>query len=234
MITTVIDTSGVYSISFLDTPEKYYIGCSASIKNRIADHLSALKRNVHKNKKLQYAYNQYGTPIIQVLDQCPIVDMFHKEQFYINKYNSFTDGYNLTLGGEGAVAGELNGQSKYSLDDYYSVLKLLVDTNYSHSKISTITNISINVIKKISSLSSHRYLEALYPEDYAILVEKSEYRDNSAASKGIVYPTIISPDNIEYNVTNIHQFAKEHGLQYQNLHKVLTGSRKTHKGWKVK
>ena len=36
---------------------------------------------------------------------------------------------------------------------------------------------------------------------------------------------------VEYFVENIHRFAEEHSLQYQNLHKVLTGKRPIHKGW---
>ena len=52
-----------------------------------------------------------------------------------------------------------------------------------------------------------------------------------AKSKGIIYPSLCSPTGEKYEGENIHKFAEKYGLQYQNLHKVLIGKRKSHLGW---
>lgn len=212
----------------------YYIGCSSNIETRIKDHLSALGRGSHTNKKIQNAYNKYRNPIFEVLETCDLDKLYDREIYYINLFDSYKYGFNLTTGGEGAGTGENNNYAKYKELDYYNVLKLLAYSEDSYSTISEKTNVSIDVIKKISMLISHTYLETKYPEEYAIVKTKKNTRSNSAKSKGIVYPILLDPNGIEYVVENIHKFAEENGLQYQNLHKVLTGKRIHHKGWKLK
>lgn len=224
--------SGIYCIYFDSLDDQYYIGCSISVSKRIQEHRAAFVRGNHKNYKLQNAYNKYGMPTIEILELCDIKDLYTKEIEYIKRFDSYVNGFNLTSGGEGGGHGEGNNSALYSEEDYLQVLKLLAHTNMSCASISTELGISIHVVKGISALRTHRYLEQLDPSSYAILKQKSN-RDNSAKTKGIVYPNIISPEGLEYSVSNIHKFAEEHGLQYQNLHKVLVGKRLSHKGWKL-
>ena len=47
------------------------------------------------------------------------------------------------------------------------------------------------------------------------------------------YPKILSPDGIEYEITHLSDFAKEHGLHQGNMSQVLNGKRKQHKGWSL-
>lgn len=48
------------------------------------------------------------------------------------------------------------------------------------------------------------------------------------------YGSIISPDGIVYpNISHVPTFAKEHGLQKQNLYLLLHGKIKSHKDWKL-
>jgi group I intron endonuclease len=225
---------GIYCMYFEDLYGVYYIGCSSNIETRIKDHLSALDRGSHTNKKIQNAYNKYGTPVFEILETCNIDNLSQREIYYINLFDSYRSGFNLTSGGEGGGIGENNTYAKYKESDYYNVLKLLAYSEEPYSTISERTTVSIDVIKKIAMLISHTYLEIKYPEEYAIVKAKKSSRNNSAKSKGIVYPVLLDPNGKEYVVENIHKFADENGLQYQNLHKVLTGKRAHHKGWKLK
>lgn len=52
---------------------------------------------------------------------------------------------------------------------------------------------------------------------------------------GAYYDDIISPNGEVYTIKvgDAANFAKNHGLQHSNLHKVLTGKAKSHKGWKL-
>jgi group I intron endonuclease len=227
---------GIYCIYFNELDNHYYIGCSTQLDIRIQNHLSALKRGTHTNYKLQQAYNKYGSPVVEVLEECKLCDMEIRERFYIQAFNSYYQGFNNTPGGDSyGQYGESNTFSKYKEVDYINVLtELIKDNKVSYFNIAEITGVNINVIKKIASLKSHGYLKELCPEKYSILEKLAFTRNNSASSKGIVYPPILSPTGQEYTVNNIHRFAQEYDLSYQNLHKVLTRKRTHTKGWKLK
>ena len=229
-----MDNCGVYCIYFTDIDNKYYIGCSTNLQKRLQEHRSALSNYRHTNTHLQSAYNKYGEPSIEILEYCSIANVFEQEIFYIKEFDSYKNGFNKTTGGDGGGFGEGSSGAKYTEEDYITVLKAIAYTNDTFSKISAYTGVSIDTIKHISRMSSHGYLEQLEPEAYAIVKSKYNNRNNSAGFKGINYPLIISPTGIEYVVSNVHKFAEEHGLQYQNLHKVLTNKRRNHKGWKLK
>lgn len=229
-----MDNCGVYCIYFTDIDNKYYIGCSTNLSKRIQEHRSALSSNRHTNTHLQNAYNKYGSPIIEILEYCSIDNIFEQEIFYIKEFDSYKQGFNKTTGGDGGGFGEGSPGAKYTEEDYITVLKAIAYTNDTFSKISIYTGVSVDTIKHISRMGSHGYLEQVEPEAYAIVKSKYNNRDNSASSKGISYPILISPDGKEYIVNNVHKFAKEHDLQYQNLHKVLVGKRKSHKNWRIK
>lgn len=228
-----MDNCGIYCIYFVDIDNKYYVGCSTNLQKRVLEHKNALKNNRHKNAHLQNAYNKYGEPVIEVLETCEVDNLFEREIFYIKEFDSYKSGFNRTTGGEGGGFGEGNSSAKYTEEDYLAVLRALAYTNDPFSRVSNYTGVSVDTIKHISRLDSHGYLEGLDPEAYAIVKSKHNNRDNSAATKGISYPEIVSPDGLVFNVTNVHKFAEEHGLQYQNLHKVLIGKRISHKGWKL-
>lgn len=230
---TMTVRSGIYCIYFDNVDDKYYIGCSIDIDKRLKDHLAFFKRGKHPNTYMQSTYNKYGEPVTEVLEICDSSVLYEREIYYIKLFNSYRAGYNRTTGGDGGGHGEGNTQSKHSEGDYLLVLNMLAYTNDTFTEISKYTGVSVSIIKHISRLSAHAYLKDLAPEAYNIVKSKHNNRDNSAATKGITYPEIISPEGSTHVVTNIHKFAEEHGLQYQNLHKVLTGKRLSHLGWKI-
>jgi len=234
MTTTVNTNCGIYCIWFDEKPNDYYIGRSTNLNKRKLEHLSTLLRNKHVNSKLQNYYNKYGVPNIEVLEYADADSLKDLEIYYINEFDSFKNGLNLTNGGENCGYGEGNNAAKHKQEDYLKVLDYLANTNLAHSKIQGLTGVSRDIIKHISRCSLHGYLQELSPENYEKVKAKLYTRDNSAKIKGITYPNIISPTGIEYNVTNIHAFCREHGLQAQNLHKVLTKQRNVHKGWTLK
>jgi len=228
-----MDNCGIYAIYFDQHPNSYYIGRSTNLRVRLQDHKSALQANRHINNKLQNYYNKYGLPNFEILQLADPDSLKELEIIYINEFDSFNNGLNLTNGGENAGYGEGVHSAKHSEQEYVEALRYLAITDYSTAKISKLTGISRDIIKHISSGSAHGYLEVKYPELYSIVKAKKYTRNNSAASKGIIYPNVISPDGIIYSVENIHKFCEEHSLQPQNMHKVLTKQRKSHKGWRL-
>lgn len=225
---------GIYKLYFKDNPTKVYIGASTQLEKRILNHKSALKRGDHPNTLLQEEVNKGKILEYEILVECSEDELSYVEESYIEKYNAYYDGFNRTIGRTGASSGELNPQANHSTEEYYQVLKLLADTDKSLTEISRLTKVSLSIIDNISSCVSHKYLEVLYPEDYKKLRSKLGTRDNSAKSKGIIYPDILSPSGQIYTINNISQFAKEHGLDRSNLHSVLSKKRKSHLGWRLK
>lgn len=83
--------------------DKMYIGQSTNIDARWSHHKTDLRNNNHHNHHLQYAWNKYGEDNFEfnVIQECNIDELDNKEMYYIKKYKTFTDGYNLDQGGAG-------------------------------------------------------------------------------------------------------------------------------------
>lgn len=100
-------STGVYLITFKNSESgKIYVGSAAQCKSlrpsengfrtRWTNHLSDLKLQKHDSKKLQFAYNKYGSEniIFEVIEYCSPETCLDREQFYIDFYNSYNYGYN--------------------------------------------------------------------------------------------------------------------------------------------
>lgn len=93
---------------------KYYIGQAVNLRTRFKSHMRNYKNNRYDNP-LYRAFNKYGLDnfdynllevIEEELDKKTLKDLLDKlEMEYINKYSSYTNGYNQTLGGDGGILG---------------------------------------------------------------------------------------------------------------------------------
>lgn len=94
-----------------------YVGQTTNFSRRKNEHFSALQNNSHPNNKLQSAYNKYGEESFQITkityEDITKKELDEQEIYYIKKYNSFHNGYNLTEGGTG---GDL--RSKLDFDQF--------------------------------------------------------------------------------------------------------------------
>lgn len=93
---------GIYKLSFLGTT-KIYVGESTCIPTRFSIHISKLIGGKHHNKSMQeYYHKTFILPTLEVLESVgddSLLDI--KEIFWIDKLDSFTNGFNATKGGEG-------------------------------------------------------------------------------------------------------------------------------------
>lgn len=84
---------------------KKYIGKTNNIERRISRHFTDLKSGNHHSHKLQRAYNKYGKDAFKVTYEVflDITEelLSQKEISEIEKFDSYNNGYNETLGGEG-------------------------------------------------------------------------------------------------------------------------------------
>lgn len=131
--------------------QKKYIGKTNNIEHRIEQHLSALKKNNHHSIKLQRAVNKYGLEnfqftykTVEVLDENELNILEIQE---IEKYNSYKEGYNETLGGDGnSILFTFEIRTLiYQICQRYSGVKRLL-SRYYNCDDSTINSIATNKI----------------------------------------------------------------------------------------
>lgn len=87
--------SGIYKITN-KINNKPYIGSSNNIERRWRQHISLLNNNKHHSIKLQRAWNKYGQDNFEfeIIEECDVEKLLYLEQFYIDKYKAYFEGYN--------------------------------------------------------------------------------------------------------------------------------------------
>lgn len=105
----------IYKIINQITGEKY-VGQTTNFSRRIEVHKSKLKNNKHPNPKLQASWNKYGEENFIITKEkfdLSKEELNEKEIEEIEKEDSFNNGFNLTLGGDGG-----NTRGSLSFEDY--------------------------------------------------------------------------------------------------------------------
>lgn len=110
---------------------KVYIGQSVNIEQRWATHKSIGGNNsrpsgLEYKNKIHTAMREYGKDnfYCEVLEECTKEELSQREQYWIEKYNSFYDGYNGSKGGswkDKSTVGEENGRSVLKENDVYYI-----------------------------------------------------------------------------------------------------------------
>ena len=96
------------------TNGKCYIGQSRDIEARRAKHLSAYKS--YPEWELYRAFKKYGVGAFsfEVIEECTIEELNEREIYWIAHFDSFNNGYNMTLGGE--ACNGTNDKTVYQYD----------------------------------------------------------------------------------------------------------------------
>ena len=92
---------GIYKITN-QINGKAYIGLSTKIEDRWQYHLNPYNHKREHNKLLYQAFAKYGIEnfVFEVLEECSVQELSDKEKYYIDKFNTYKNGYNATTGGE--------------------------------------------------------------------------------------------------------------------------------------
>lgn len=135
---------GIYYLRFND---RYYVGkdSKVTIDKRKREHLNLLRQNRHYNYKLQEAFNNLGEENLDygIITSSPDYSLDELERLeikYIEEYDAYTKGYNLTRGGYGmngyiltptqcqqrsdSTYGEKNGMSKLTNAQFYEIVEM--------------------------------------------------------------------------------------------------------------
>lgn len=232
--------TGIYKLIFVGT-NKVYIGQSVDITGRFSRHIRDMTKGKATNK-LQSAYNLYGKPTLEILSECSKEQLNEQENETIEIYDSVENGFNTydAARNYSTNSGIHHYNSKYSESQILDTFFAILNPEVNFKDISNNTGVSIGSINVLSRGASHKYLEELYPEEYSKMLSLIGSRRkfiNSSERLGKIYPTIVSPEGVEYSsISNVTEFAKEHGLDVSGLYLVLNKAknRVSVGGWRLK
>lgn len=148
-----------------DINDKIYIGKTEfSIEKRFREHCSDSTRRRTEQRPLYCAMNKYGIEHfhIELIEETDKPE--EREIYWIEQFNSYHNGYNATLGGDGKT-----------LIDYKKVLNLFDTTSLSQKEIAEQCNCSKDSVKNIVSIYrdnvdwSKRYMSTCEPEKRNLL-----------------------------------------------------------------
>lgn len=134
---------GIYKITNTIT-NLCYIGQSIDIKDRWLQHSYNATHKVEreKNRKLYIAFHQFGLTnfTFEVLEECELTQsvLNERERYWIEYYDSYNNGYNMTKGGQ--------GEDSWIYDP--AIIRQLWDDGYSFGEIISIVGCSKRIVQK--------------------------------------------------------------------------------------
>lgn len=87
---------GIYAL-YWEEQDLIYIGQSQNIERRFSEHIYKLTNTKHTNYKVQNAYNLYGLPVLNILEQCEISELNTLEISYTKEFNGLDKHRGLCL-----------------------------------------------------------------------------------------------------------------------------------------
>lgn len=142
--------SGIYRIYNIRTL-KSYVGQAQNIRKRVYQHWHPYLKNI---QMIERAMAQ--TPedfFAETLELCDISSLNEKERFWIEKYNSYKDGFNFTKGGT-LWRGENHPKAKLTACQVEEIKEMLMQQK-SATEILTETNFPVTLCA-ISSINAGR------------------------------------------------------------------------------
>ena len=168
-----MDNIGIYCIKN-KINNKVYIGISKELKRRWWHHLTALRGGYHRNAKLQNSFNKHGEECFEwsILENTDIDNLEEREIYYINKFNSVDNGYNIEGGGNHnkivlestrkklseVKKGEKNANAVINDDIAEKILTSLLDIDKEVKVIAEEFGVTVNVVYNLQMNRSYTYL----------------------------------------------------------------------------
>ena len=147
----------IYLITNNINGKKYVGKTELSVKKRWKQHIKDSKREKCEIRPLYRAIRKYGENNFSIceIDTGHGNELSNKEQYWIQYYNTYEDGYNATLGGDGKV-----------LLDYDEIIKTYL-TTHNATEVARILGCSVESVYKILKANDIPIIK-----DKEVIVEK--------------------------------------------------------------
>jgi len=236
---------------------KRYVGFTTNFEARVSAHkkLSGRKYYLHRAMK-KYGGENFK---FEVIYQSKDVDHCLKvmEPYFIEKFNTYNDGYNLTLGGEGAVGldvpehtriavGNANRKRNWTEKSKKQLRqRMLGNLQRLGSRWSGEQREKFIASKKgyrHSQKTIDKMKQAASTQEYKEKLSKivsdrwkdSEKRKIQAQKHSKYTYEVTCPDNTKIQVNNLKQFARDNNLGTSAIYAVVNGRWTHHKGFVAK
>ena len=231
-------SSGIYLISN-NINQKVYIGKSKNIQKRFQEHIyEAFQRN--SNRHLCRAIRKYGKENFKyiILEEITLQDYDNisneKERYWINKYNSFENGYNMTEGGDGGhprgyYIGGFANKALATQDEVYEIRLAYKNLQPKYKVYEKYKNhISKNAFDRIWQHKTWiGILDEIYTEEMINLHYHSSKPPNTNAAK-LTKEQVIE---IKKRLKNNNETDKDLAKQF-NVHEMTISRIRRGKTWK--
>ena len=169
------------------TNGKVYIGkTERDIETRWREHIRHAKALPHI--PLYKAINKYGETnfIINCIEECSSKDVNEREQYWINFFDSYGQGYNCTLGGDGSLLQLPEEEIQEIISKYQNGKRLDLLCKEYHHDYKTLKRIFLErgVEIKINA-GPMKNAKTIYAIDPITLCVVAEYESISAAGRAI-------------------------------------------------
>jgi len=89
-------TGTIYKLTFPNG--KVYIGQTTDYEGRMREHARLARKG--KRSKLYHGWRKNGDPTMEPICRCPVSSLLPLEEYFVNRFDSYANGYNSTPGGE--------------------------------------------------------------------------------------------------------------------------------------
>ena len=134
----------IYLITNKINNKKYVGKTTTTIEKRWLEHIADSKKEKCEIRPLYRALRKYGIDnfFIKEIEKCDIKNLSKRERYWIQYYNTYENGYNATLGGDGKI-----------LLDYNEIVRVYL-TTHNAKEVSRILKCSVDSVCKALKLNN--------------------------------------------------------------------------------